>query len=158
VTSCFSATYVFLWKECFPQTELTCIPCFDGRAVAYPSDLVLLDYLSWRQSDTHVNNQYNTCFWSLVKDGMPPEAAQATLKGTLTEHKNELLHSRFGINYNTLPAQFRKGSVVFKEMQKVAVKQSADGSTVFRERMVPVVVHEDIIGKKFWQDHPTLLS
>lgn len=51
-----------------------------------------------------------------------------------------------------------QGSVVFKEMQKVAVKQSADGSTVFRERMVPVVVHEDIIGKKFWQDHPTLLS
>lgn len=60
VTSCFSATYVFLWKECFPQTELTCIPCFDGRAVAYPSDLVLLDYLSWRQSDTHVNNQVPT--------------------------------------------------------------------------------------------------
>ena len=57
VTSCFSASYVFFWRDCFPQTELACTPCFDGRAVAYPSDQILLDYLSWRQSDTHINNQ-----------------------------------------------------------------------------------------------------
>ena len=43
-------------------------------------------------------------------------------------------------------------------MEKVAAKQSADGSTVFRERLVPIVVHEDIIGKRFWQEHPELLS
>lgn len=32
-------------------------PVFDGRAVLYPSDRHLRDYLSWRQADTHVNNQ-----------------------------------------------------------------------------------------------------
>lgn len=57
ITSIFSASYVFRWKDFFPTTSLKSIPCFDGRAVAYPSDATLSDYLSWRQSDTHINNQ-----------------------------------------------------------------------------------------------------
>jgi tRNA(His) guanylyltransferase len=32
-------------------------PVFDGRAVCYPNFVVLRDYLSWRQADTHINNQ-----------------------------------------------------------------------------------------------------
>ena len=31
-------------------------------------------------------------------------------QGTQTEFKNELLHSKFGLNYNDLPQQFRKVS------------------------------------------------
>lgn len=29
-------------------------------------------------------------------------------QGTVTEQKNELMFTRFGVNYNTLPEQFRK--------------------------------------------------
>lgn len=82
--------------------------------------------------------QYNTCYWALVKSGRSPQEAQAelkvsaqlsdrqsfsgraasplsdafvcTLQGTLTQDKNELLFSRFDINYSTLPARFRKAS------------------------------------------------
>ena len=57
VSSVFSASYVFHWKDFFPETSLKAIPSFDGRTVAYPTQEVLLDYLAWRQSDTHVNNQ-----------------------------------------------------------------------------------------------------
>ena len=32
-------------------------PSFDGRAVCYPTEQVLREYLAWRQVDTHVNNQ-----------------------------------------------------------------------------------------------------
>ena len=84
----------------------------------------------------HPALQYNTCYWALVKSGRSPQEAQAelkvsarlgdrqpfsgraaspstgasvcTLQGTLTQDKNELLFSRFGINYSTLPARFRK--------------------------------------------------
>ena len=35
----------------------------------YPTDAILRDYLKWRQVDTHINNQYNTCFWALVHSG-----------------------------------------------------------------------------------------
>jgi tRNA(His) 5'-end guanylyltransferase len=33
-----------------------------------------------------------------------------TLQGTLTQDKNELLFSKFDINYSALPARFRKVS------------------------------------------------
>jgi len=48
--------------------------------------------------------------FGLCCGGMQPAShlCPDCMQGTLTEHKNELLHSRFGINYNTLPAQFRK--------------------------------------------------
>ena len=32
-------------------------PLFDGRAVLYPSEAIVRDYLAWRQVDTHINNQ-----------------------------------------------------------------------------------------------------
>lgn len=62
VTSCFTANYVRQWPEYFPSTPLQCTPIFDGRAVCYPSDEILRDYLSWRQADTHINNQVKIFF------------------------------------------------------------------------------------------------
>jgi tRNA(His) 5'-end guanylyltransferase len=57
VTSCFTGNYVRQWPEVMAGQELQSTPVFDGRAVLYPSDRHLRDYLSWRQADTHVNNQ-----------------------------------------------------------------------------------------------------
>lgn len=56
VASLFSAAYVRFWPTHFPGTPLAATPMFDGRAVLYPADATLRDYLSWRQADTHVNN------------------------------------------------------------------------------------------------------
>ena len=57
VVSCFTGRYVALWPEAFPARPLRRPPMFDGRAVCYPTDAALRDYLAWRQVDTHVNNQ-----------------------------------------------------------------------------------------------------
>lgn len=40
-----------------PDTPLKVTPMFDGRAVCYPDISTLRDYLTWRQVDTHINNQ-----------------------------------------------------------------------------------------------------
>lgn len=37
-------------------------------------------------------------------------------KGTLAANKNEILFSRFGINYNKELEIFRKGSVIFRDV------------------------------------------
>ena len=67
-------------------------------------------FSSFSQVDCHINNLYNTTFWSLVlKGGMNNQAAMERLKGTLSADKNEILFSQFGINYNTLP-QVEPGS------------------------------------------------
>jgi tRNA(His) guanylyltransferase len=170
---------------------LLAAPMFDGRAVLYPSEAVLRDYLSWRQVDTHINNQasrqcvlwtlaremgrwprliptcfgpprlaqYNTCFWALVKQGgRTPTDAQNELKGTDVNFKNEMLFSEFGINYNALPEQFKKGSIVIRRKCIVVVKTDAEGRPIERERVEPVVLHCDIIRDEFWREHPELLA
>ena len=37
------------------------------------------------------------------------------VQGTVSKTKHEILFSRFGINYNTLPERYRKGSILVRE-------------------------------------------
>ena len=86
MVSTFTAHYVFAWSRYFQHAPLTApLPSFDGRAVCYPSDVNLRNYLSWRQVDCkctgrapdfplltnlgHINNLYNTTFWALIQQG-----------------------------------------------------------------------------------------
>lgn len=38
-------------------------------------------------------------------------------QGTLAKDKNEILFSRFGINYNNEPEMYKKGSVIFRDVR-----------------------------------------
>lgn len=120
LVSLFASSYVFKWQEFFGNDlKLSCIPSFDARAVLYPTDETLRDYLSWRQADCHINNLQNTAFWALVlKGGMNNADAQKRLNGTLAKDKNEILFSEFGINYNNEPQQYRKGTTIIKDKDK----------------------------------------
>ena len=57
VVSAFTASFVQSWSAFFPHQPLKSLPIFDARTVCYPTDAILRDYLSWRQADTHINNQ-----------------------------------------------------------------------------------------------------
>ncbi|KAL0568142.1 tRNA-His guanylyltransferase [Marasmius crinis-equi] len=115
LTSYFTSCYVFHWPSYFPDLPLKYPPSFDGRLVVYPGEKEVRDYFSWRQADTHINNLYNTAFWALVNQGgQTTTEAHATLRGTVSKQKHEILFSRFNINYNDVDARFRKGSVVVR--------------------------------------------
>ncbi|KAH8323556.1 hypothetical protein KR067_013742 [Drosophila pandora] len=147
VTSLFSSSYVMQWPK-WKSEPLTYAPCFDGRVVLYPSDENLRDYLSWRQADVHVNNLYNTAFWKLVLDkGLSNQQAEERLRGTFSSDKNELLFQEFGINYNTLPAMYRKGTIL---LRKRVVDRKG------RQAIVPL--HEDLISSQFWKNHTEILG
>ena len=52
LVSTFTAHYIHLWPNFFPESPLTPpLPSFDGRAILYPNANVLKDYMSWRQVD-----------------------------------------------------------------------------------------------------------
>ncbi|SNX81701.1 related to THG1 - protein required for tRNA-His guanylylation at 5` end [Melanopsichium pennsylvanicum] len=113
IVSLFTSAYVLNWTRYFPNQPLTCPPSFDGRMVVYPNDKVVRDYFSWRQADTHINNLYNTTFWALVlHGGRSEQEATKELEGTVSSDKHEILHSKFGINYDQLEPIFRKGSTL----------------------------------------------
>lgn len=52
----------------------------------------------------------------VLKGGMDQTAAELELKGTFAADKNEILFSRFGINYNFEEEIYKKGSVVYREV------------------------------------------
>lgn len=91
--STFTALYNQLWPKYFCTTEeeakenslqLDMLPTFDARVVTYPTTKSLRDYLSWRQVDCHINNLYNTAFWTLVeKGGMTGTKAEERLRVSL---------------------------------------------------------------------------
>ncbi|OBR10143.1 tRNA(His) guanylyltransferase [Colletotrichum higginsianum IMI 349063] len=132
VVSTFTANYVHLWSTYFTNTPLSPpLPSFDGRAVCYPTVMNLRDYMSWRQVDCHINNLYNTTFWTLIKlGGLDNREAEKLLaasplpplthmQGTVSGDKNEILFSQFKINYNNEPEMYKKGSVVFRDYELV---------------------------------------
>ena len=211
VVSTFTAAYTLLWPQHFtapssshtaslsetnssipsslpsiPGLDLTHLPTFDGRAVVYPSTANLRDYLSWRQVDCHINNLYNTTFWTLVQQGgLTQPAAEEHLKGTVSGDKNEILFSQFGINYNNEPEMLRKGSCVFREYELAAVDPGNQASSAqvvedsdikvtdvpkklsktqhekqrkAKSKAQVVVRHVDIIKDDFWNQRPWILS
>lgn len=154
IASLFGSSYAFYWREFFPAQPLLYPPCFDGRAVLYPSEKNLRDYLSWRQADCHINNLYNTVFWALVQKGnLSPRAAQERLKGTVAGDKNEILFTEFGINYNNEEEQFRKGTTIIKTKVELPME---NGETKTRTQSLELSC--DIIGEEFWQAYPHLLE
>ncbi|XP_056148710.1 probable tRNA(His) guanylyltransferase [Lampris incognitus] len=166
VASQFSSSYVFYWKEFFGEQPLLYPPSFDGRVVLYPSNQNLRDYLSWRQADCHINNLYNTVFWTLVqRGGLTTGQAEERLKGTQASDKNEILFSEFDINYNTEPLLHRKGTVLIWEKRDETVtkrvklpNEEEKEVLVTRTRRRVHTHHCDIIGDQFWVEHPDILE
>ncbi|KAI3867895.1 hypothetical protein MKX03_021302 [Papaver bracteatum] len=155
--SFFTSVYVMKWKDFFPDKDLKSIPSFDARTVCYPSTKIVRDYLAWRQVDCHINNQYNTCFWKLIESGKTKSEAQDRLKGTQTQHKNEILF-QLEVNYSHLPAIFRKGSCLFRDKVEEIVKYNENGQPVKRSRNKVITDHCDIIGDEFWKEHASILN
>lgn len=119
-------------------------PSFDGRLVVYPGTQEIRDYFAWRQADTHINNLYNTVFWALVLQGHKTEReAHDLLKGTVSSDKHEMLFQQFGINYDKLPAFFRKGTTL--------VWTTVPDPRRTKPRTRLCTLHVDIIGDAFWQ-------
>ncbi|KAK9239317.1 Thg1 C terminal domain-containing protein [Lipomyces kononenkoae] len=164
--STFTAQYQFLWPEYFPATPLdrNMLPSFDARAVLYPSLREVRDYFSWRQADCHINNLYNTCFWTLVlRGGLSEHDAEQALMGTNSGDKNEVLFSRFGINYNNEDIMFRKGTVLIRDVgadtaadlgepQQDKSKRQAEREEKKKRKAEIAELHVDVIGDEFWTD------
>jgi tRNA(His) guanylyltransferase len=80
------------------------------------------------------------------------------LKGTTSAEKNEMLFSKFGINYNEEPQMNRKGSVLFKKKVEKKAVDPRTGEEVTSLRNEVVVEHESIIDDNFWKANPHLLK
>ncbi|KAF5016190.1 hypothetical protein F66182_12210, partial [Fusarium sp. NRRL 66182] len=136
------------------------------------------DSINFHSIICHINNLYNTTFWALVlKGGLSNVEAEKELSGTVSSDKNEILFSRFGINYNNEEEIYKKGSVVYRQYQledhqpQTTTTQTTESQAItelsktqqekmrkLRRKAQVVVEHVDIIKDEFWQRRPWLLS
>ncbi|KAG6809771.1 hypothetical protein H0H93_015510 [Arthromyces matolae] len=103
-------------------------------------------------------------------------------QGTVSKEKNEILFTRFQINYNEIDERFRKGSVLVREEIVTEPPSAAteltlsngENATPVVDRVLPnkkekkkrdvkpktkvVVLHCDIIKDQFWDDRPSILG
>ena len=155
-----SAYYQYYWNEIMPDRKLKPgrLPTFDARVVVYPNSKTVKDYFAWRQVDCHINNLYNTTFWTLVeKGGLTPKEAENSLIGTLSADKNEILFTKFGINYNNEPLIFKKGTTMVRRNPNLRKDTDLSNRQKQREQKklkdAPIeVLHTDIIKDVFWED------
>lgn len=156
VCSLFTSSFVFFWKDFFHGVNMIYPPSFDGRIVVYPTNKNIRDYLSWRQVDCHINNLYNTTFWTLVQKGnLSRQEAEEKIRYTESKEKNEILFSAFGINYNKEEEQFRKGTFIIRE--KLHKQPMNIGNSSLADNGL-YILHIDIVGKKFWEENPHVLG
>jgi tRNA(His) guanylyltransferase len=97
----------------------------------------------------------------LVQDpsnAVSQQEAEKILKTTNAAGKNELLFTRFGVNYNKEPAMFRKGSILFRISDDVEQVSKTTGKTVTRSRKRVAIVHDDFISDTWWAHHPDILN
>lgn len=150
IVSIFASTYTYSWSKLFPDQSLQYSPAFDGRTVLYPNNSCLRDYLSWRQADCHINNMYNTIFWTLVQKGnCSRQEAEERLRGTFSKDKRSLL-LKYNCEYDDEPEILRKGTTIFR------TNNSTSNTHTLTESIN--VCHNDIIGEEFWKERPWILG
>jgi tRNA(His) 5'-end guanylyltransferase len=109
------------------------LPVFDGKIILLNNEQEVYDYISWRQVDTHINNQYNVLFYLLttppshpLRSTNPtiplplqptriytPQEAEAMINGTNSTEKVLLLQKLLNIDYFSLPASYKRNSLIF---------------------------------------------
>lgn len=160
----------FLTRRCDTLLHLTvalfCIQMNDLYATTLLGDKSI--------HPAHINNLYNTIFWALVQQGGKTAAeAHATLRGTASAAKHEMLFQQFNINYNDISDRYKRGSVLVRvprDAPEIASKTST-GHTVTeqvstdepaggkkRARAMVEVLHCDIVRDEFWKARSYILA
>jgi len=104
------AFFRFFWTR---YGKLSTLPTFDARVIPLPSLHEVVRYYRWRQMDSHRNAISTYCFWKLVQSGVKERQAAALLDGKKDSFKNELLFSKFNINYNKVSNWEKKGTMIY---------------------------------------------
>lgn len=85
---------------------------FDSRVWVGVSEVDVIDYFRWRQSDATRCGLNSWCYWTLRKKGFNAREATIGLEGATFSTKNELLH-KHGINFNDVPSWQKRGTGLY---------------------------------------------
>jgi tRNA(His) guanylyltransferase len=88
---------------------------------------------------------------------MKEKEAEEYLKGSTAADKNEILFSRFGINYNNEDVMFRKGSIVFREVSVLRPRSFLKIPNLIRPEVRPQASTEEWHQRYSGEARPSIL-
>ena len=91
------------------SAELGRAAVFDCRVSQLPNQGLVIDYFQWRAADALRNALNSHCYWAMRNSGWNAKRASRKLEGKSVAEKNELLFSRFNLNFNQIPAWQKRG-------------------------------------------------
>lgn len=111
---------------------------FDGRVWVGVSEVDVVDYFRWRQSDASRCCLNSWCYWTLRKAGRSAKQATERLEGQSFSAKNELLFS-YGVNFNNVPLWQRRGvGLYWEDFEKAGFNPKTKALTTCTRRKVMV--------------------
>jgi tRNA(His) guanylyltransferase len=98
-------------------------PRFDARVATYPRHEVV-NYFVWRQQDATRNS---------IQMLAQSKFSHKECHGQNTNQLQEMLHSKFGINWNDTPTHLKRGSAIYKtEEPDYEANFGVDGQTPYK--------------------------
>jgi tRNA(His) 5'-end guanylyltransferase len=85
---------------------------FDCRIIQLPTIDYVMDYFSWRVSDSVRNCMNAWCYYILRQEGKSPKYAQRELDNKTMSWKNEFMF-KHNMNFNDLPAWQKRGFGIY---------------------------------------------
>lgn len=111
---------------------------FDSRVWVGVSNVDVVDYFSWRQSDASRCCLNSWCYWTLRKAGRTVKQATDALEGKSFSDKNEILY-HYGVNFNNVPTWQKRGvGVYWEDFEKAGFNPKLKVSSVATRRRVHV--------------------
>jgi tRNA(His) 5'-end guanylyltransferase len=118
---------------------------FDCRVSQLPNRELVRDYFRWRSADALRNALNSYCYWSLRQSGLNAKQATKELVGKSVSEKNELLFSKFGINFNDVPSWQKRGVGLYWKRysldcidQRTGEPKTVDRRKIFEDLELPV--------------------
>jgi tRNA(His) 5'-end guanylyltransferase len=100
---------------------------------------------------------YNTAFWALIQQGgLTAQEAHKELSGTVSSEKNEILFTRFNINYSHLDAIYRRGSLILWEA--IPTEQAEKGDTEEQKKVGALCRRDNQFESKVNLNHLLVVS
>jgi tRNA(His) guanylyltransferase len=111
---------------------------FDSRVWVGVSEVDVIDYFRWRQSDASRCCLNSWCYWTLRKAGKSVKQATEALEGQSFSAKNELLFQH-GVNFNNVPTWQKRGvGLYWADFEKVGFNPKTKAPTTCTRRKVLV--------------------
>lgn len=115
---------------------------FDSRAFTMPDLTEAGNYLVWRQQDCTRNSILSATYYA-VGEKKGRKTTRKMMYGLKTPELQELMFKEAGVNWNDYPGDFKRGSVVFRQLVSIETPKGKAMRSRWKLGVAPIFTSEE---------------